>query len=416
MENNMLEIMLKHSFNTVPFYIKQQINSWDDFNNIPIITKETVSSHPFDFLSSRYVKQYEQGKLINKKTSGSTGKCLNVYWTPYDDALTNLEAWKYRHRWYGVSIKDKYISFHSTVYFSNRLAEDDTLVVYRGNNLSLNKNRLTKNNVDEYFNMIEKFNASWMFTQPSVLQLLLKYASSSHLRILNQFKYIELTGEYLASSIANYFKTMLPNVKFANMYGATEMGCIALECPYGYMHILQNAKVEVLDNNYNTPVDCEGNIVLTTLKNFAMPLIRYRIGDRGYITHHFQCNCGFIGDNINVTVGREGDIIYSPDGNDKTCYSLLKVVEFVNDEYNDPITQFNFVQNGPGSLLMYLNIKPSFRSWKGTIESALYNQLKIEFPAFTEIKIIFDGEYDFVSNNKIKFFERKYNREEVIHE
>ena len=416
MSNNLLDIILKHSFDTVPFYIEQKNNLANDFNALPIITKDMVSLRPFDFVSSLYIKRFEQGKLINKKTSGSTGMCLDVFWTPNDDTLASLETWKYRRAWYGVSIKDRYITFHATAYYSNRLVEEDSLAIYRGNNLSLSKNRLTKHNIDEYFVLIGKFNASWMFMQPSVLPLLLKYASTKHLSILNKLRYIELTGEYLATDVANYFKEMLPNVKFANMYGTTETGCVALECPCGHMHILKNSKVEILDEDCNHINQAEGGIILTTLKNFAMPLLRYRIGDMGYITNVSRCNCGFVGQDIHITVGREGDIIYSPDGNDKTCYSLLKVVEFVNDEFNAPITQFNFVQSNPASLLMYLNIKQTYVRWKSTIESALYEQLKKEFPAFETIKIIFDGEYDFVENNKVKFFERKFDKEKVVYE
>lgn len=415
MSDNLLDIILNHSFDTVPFYKNQKKNSVNNFNALPIITKEMVRLHPFDFVSSLYVKRYEQGKLINKKTSGSTGMCLDVYWAHNDDILASLEAWKYRRSWYGVSIKDRYISFHSTAYYSNRLAEEDSLAIYRGNNLSLSKNLLTPNNIVEYFELIEKFNASWMFVQPSVLQLILKYASSKHLHVLNQLHYIEFTGEYLERDIDKYFKEILPNVKFANMYGTTETGCVALECPYGHMHILQNSKVEILDSDNNAIGRSEGSVILTTLKNFAMPLLRYRIGDIGCISPVSQCNCGFSGEDIHISVGREGDIISSPDGNDKTCYSLLKVVEYINDEFNSPIIQFNFVQNSPASLLMYLNIKPTFAQWRDTIGGALYEQLQKEFPAFTKIRIIFDGDPDFASNNKVKFFEKNI-REETMNE
>lgn len=412
MTNKLLTTITNHSLTSLPFYLNQNINPEIEFTNLPIITKDMIIQKPMDFLSLRYVKLYEQGRLINKKTSGSTGKCLDVYWSHNDETLASLEVWKYRRLWYDVSVKDRYVTFHTTVYCSNRLIENDSIAIYRGNNLSLSKNQLTQQTVSQYFDLISEFKASWILTQPSVLQLLLKYASLKDLHVLNRIKYIELAGEFLAVDVVNYFKSVLPNVKFANMYGTTETGSVALECPCGHMHILQNAKVEVLDGDYCNPVKTEGNIVLSTLKNYAMPLLRYSIGDVGRIIHDSKCQCGFIGDDIEITVGRQGDIIYSPDGNDKTCYSLLKAVEFVNDEFASPITQFNFVQNSPTSLYMYLNIKPSFTSWKKTIESALYDQLAHEFPFLLEIKIIFDGDFNFITNNKVKFFERKYNREE----
>ena len=64
MSNNLLDIILKHSFDTVPFYIEQKNNLANDFNALPIITKDMVSLRPFDFVSSLYIKRFEQGKLI----------------------------------------------------------------------------------------------------------------------------------------------------------------------------------------------------------------------------------------------------------------------------------------------------------------------------------------------------------------
>lgn len=407
MDNCLLERMVTHCFSTVPYYEKIKEQAGDSFYGLPIITKEMVSLNPHDFLSSSYVKPYELGRLINKKTSGSTGTCLTIYWSHGDDTLANLDAWKYRHKWYGVSIKDKYVSFHSTLYYANRLAEEEPLFVQRGNNLSLCKNKLTKQTIGEYFELIKSVKPSWMFLQPSVLQLLFRYASEEQLSILNGLQYIELTGEYLSEQTKKAFESLIPNVKIANMYGTTETGCVALQCPCGHMHILQNAVVEIFDEEYKHQTESEGHVVLTTLKNYAMPLLRYRIGDKGLIKRS-NCECGFCGDDIIITAGREGDIVYSPDGNNKTCYSFLKVVEYVNDEFNNPIVQFNFVQPDKQSLVMYLQIKPSYDKWKRSIEQLLYDKLREEFSAFVNIKIVFDGEYDFERNNKIKFFERKY--------
>ncbi len=408
MTNNLLAHITEHSLSTVPFYRKMHLLN-KDILSVPIITKEQVASQPLEFLSDNYIKKYEQGKLLIKKTSGSTGTCLDVFWSHNDETLASLEAWKYRHMWYDISIKDKFISFHTTIYQSNRLVEKDYLSICRGNNLSLSKNMLSYENINTYFNLISDYRATWMFAQPSVLQILLKYATAEQLESLNELKYIELTGEYLPTSVLDYFKSMLPKVRFANMYGTTETGCVALQCPYGHMHILNNALVEVFDEHYENITESEGNIVLTTLKNYAMPLLRYRIGDRGVI-YHSRCACGFEGDDIAITVGREGDKILLPDGNEKPCYCLLKIVEAINDEYNNPIIQFYFVEENDSILNMYLQIKPSFAKWKKTIENSIYKLLNAEFAEFNKINMIFDGGIDLFDRNKVKFFERKLTK------
>lgn len=107
MTNKLLTTITNHSLTSLPFYLNQNINPEIEFTNLPIITKDMIIQKPMDFLSLRYVKLYEQGRLINKKTSGSTGKCLDVYWSHNDETLASLEVWKYRRLWYDVSVKDR---------------------------------------------------------------------------------------------------------------------------------------------------------------------------------------------------------------------------------------------------------------------------------------------------------------------
>jgi len=69
-----------------------------------------------------------------------------------------------------------------------------------------------------------------------------------------------------------------------NVYGSREISSIACEIP-GYQGLWiapWNCHVEIVDSR-GLPVDdgVGGEIVITSLTNFAMPLIRYRIGDRG---------------------------------------------------------------------------------------------------------------------------------------
>jgi phenylacetate-CoA ligase len=71
-----------------------------------------------------------------------------------------------------------------------------------------------------------------------------------------------------------------------NRYGARETGMIATEVP-GHEGLWVNpwtVYVEVVDGEGVRVADgTEGEIVITSLADFAMPLIRYRIGDRGVL-------------------------------------------------------------------------------------------------------------------------------------
>ena len=412
MDNDIVRKVINHAIETVPHYKKVIEKSMLFENNniilesFPVLKKDTIINDEGNFISKKYIHEYQTGKLIMKKTSGSTGKCLNVYWSLNDDTIANLEAWKYRYKWYNISVKDKYISFHTTLYYSNRFIGKADMIFERSVNISFNKNLIDKNNIHVYLRKIKKFEPIWMLTQPSVLHIILSLISAKELKVLNTLKYIELTGEYLTISTLKYFKESLPNVKFSNMYGTTETGCVALECPYGHLHILKNAIVEIFDDELEHPVIGEGNIVLTSLRNLSMLFIRYNIGDKGEVNKS-NCECGFEGFDIKITLGREGDIINLPNDIQKPCYILLYSIEEINDEFNCPITQFYFIQKSIDCFEVYISIKDQFINWRKTIEESLIKSLKAN--------LYDNANYTFIyvlnkthEGNKLKFFSRKF--------
>jgi phenylacetate-CoA ligase len=78
-----------------------------------------------------------------------------------------------------------------------------------------------------------------------------------------------------------------------NRYGSTEFTNIASECSQRQgLHInTDHILVEVVDESDRPVIDQVGEIVVTDLDSHDMPLIRYRIGDRG-IFSSARCSCG----------------------------------------------------------------------------------------------------------------------------
>lgn len=82
------------------------------------------------------------------------------------------------------------------------------------------------------------------------------------------------------------------------------------------MHLVpEYGFLEILDEN-DEPVgdDEEGYFVWTGFLNDAMPLIRYRIGDRGRWQTGDSCACGRAFPMVVPTITRESDILDCPDG------------------------------------------------------------------------------------------------------
>ena len=370
--------MICHAYETVPFYHKlfeeRRLNPKDiaepsDLKKLPVLKKEHLQDEVHDHLSSKYSVQYMNGLLIEKRTSGSTGKCLKIFWSISDSVLCDSGAWKYRGKWYGITPQDRYLSFHTTIYAGNRLIPNqEILEKEHGVNLSINKMNLHRANLKEYYQKIKEFQPVWILGQPSILEILSSYLLEHHLT-LDSVRYLEMTGEYLTSAVREQIAQAFPRADIANMYGSNETGTIALECPNGHMHLVEsNVVVEIQKDDEEKE---DGEVLVTSLRNTAMPILHYALGDRAKI--EIVC-CEYASSPIiEVTAGRVGQTIRLPSEEEKGCYVLLHPVEYINNDLNNPITQFQVVQKAPDSFDVYLALAPRFRNWKKAI-SEIYER------------------------------------------
>jgi phenylacetate-CoA ligase len=105
--------------------------------------------------------------------------------------------------------------------------------------------------------------------------------------------------------------------KVFNRYGSREVGDIACECEaHAGLHVFPwGTYVEIVDEEGNAvPAGVEGNIVVTSLINYAMPLVRYAIGDRGVLAPERVCACGRQGQILAKVTGRNVDAFKTKEG------------------------------------------------------------------------------------------------------
>lgn len=102
----------------------------------------------------------------------------------------------------------------------------------------------------------------------------------------------------------------------ADVYSCEEAGYIALQCPQVAEHYhvqAENLLVEVLDAaGRPCAAGATGEVVLTTLHNFAMPLIRYALGDFAQVGP--PCPCGRGLPVLRRIHGRARNLLRLPDG------------------------------------------------------------------------------------------------------
>lgn len=141
--------------------------------------------------------------------------------------------------------------------------------------------------------------AAWLVAQDP--DYLLSYPSN----VLALAQHFEATGTPLSRlrEVAVYGEVLTPEVRDAcgrvwgvpvvDMYSSQEVGYLALQCPESERYHVQTESVlvEVIDDDGRPcPPGRVGRVVVSTLHNFATPLLRYELGD--YAEVGDGCSCG----------------------------------------------------------------------------------------------------------------------------
>jgi len=130
--------------------------------------------------------------------------------------------------------------------------------------------------------------------------------------------------------------------KVFNRYGSREVGDIASECEaHAGLHVFSSGNyIEIVDDQgHPVPNGVEGNILVTNLYNYAMPLIRYSIGDRGVLSRSESCVCGRHGQILERITDRNVEMFRKRDG---TLVDGLFFNHFLY--YKDWVKKFQVVQ------------------------------------------------------------------------
>jgi phenylacetate-coenzyme A ligase PaaK-like adenylate-forming protein len=149
-------------------------------------------------------------------------------------------------------------------------------------------------NLEAILDFIEKEQINCLLGAPSQIFALCRHAQCTGRLTPTPLKSILLTTDYVPQAVVDDIRNAWGCEVFEH-YGMSEMGLgCALECGAHQGYHLREADllVEVIDPDSNTPLPHgDGEVVFTTLTRQAMPLIRYRTGDRAAWLEK-PCPCG----------------------------------------------------------------------------------------------------------------------------
>ncbi len=280
------------------------------FHEIPLLDRRTVKRRSNDLIAQRHLSN-----AIWNSSGGSTGEPVRIFQdqTFRDTARANKFLFD---EWTGIKLGDKKLWLWGSErdLFKGKESWGDQLADLVNRRMKLNSFRMGKNHLPLYVERINQYKPDQMLCYVQSIEALAKYIHNEGLKVHSPVSIMTTAGT-LYPDIRSLLEEVFGAPIF-NRYGSREVGDIASECNHHRgLHVsAMTHLVEILRED-GTP--CQpgevGEIVVTLLTNFAMPLIRYRIGDRGAWAED-ACSCGRHWPLLSHIEGRVQDLFVSRAG------------------------------------------------------------------------------------------------------
>ncbi len=314
-----LGCLLERAARSVPFYRQQWEErrrrgdraSWQYLENWPVLEKASLRKDPRQFLA----EDCDAGKMFADHTSGTSATPLTV-WLSRAAVQYWYALFERRWRgWYGVSRFDRWGILGGQLVTPVGQAQPPFWVWNAGlNQLYLSSYHLAPVNIPAYLEAIERHRLVYLWGYTSSLYALAYEALrlGRRLPLKVTISNAEPVYDYQRQAIEAAFECPLRET-----YGLSEAVAAASECEAGKLHLWPEAGiVEVLEGDSPVRAGETGDLVCTGLFNADMPLIRYRVGDRGSLAAEGEaaCACGRSLPLLRSIEGRVDDVLYTRDG------------------------------------------------------------------------------------------------------
>lgn len=346
-----LEALLLHAHRKVPYYrkvlaecgaVRNGTVLLDRFSEVPVLTKEIIRREG----ENLYAQDHARRGSFENTSGGSTGEPVRFLQD------RTYRHWSFALQAYFLKLQNAELGVRQMKLWGSArdvLGQKDSIGA-RLNNWLLNIMILNGFRMSD--EVMGRYVARWNRLRPPVVA---GYTSS----VLELCRFVRHKGLKLHSPgvVISAAETLTENVRsfmegvlgctVVNQYGSREAGLIASECPAkeGLHVIALHNKLEILGDDLRP---CEpgqmGNVYLTTLDNYSMPLIRYGIGDMAVPAEHDRrcCSCGIGFPMIRKVIGRHIEVFHTRDG---TAVPGEFFIHFVGVVYNNNcVKRFQVVQ------------------------------------------------------------------------
>lgn len=361
--------ILAYARTNVPFYknIDHLSDSFEFVKQFPVMRKTDINEH-----INQLVTQPKE-KLIAESGSGSTGIQGTVYMDKSAQASQRAMQMLW-FEWSGYRMGDSILQTGIT---------PKRGFVKKAKDYFLNTDYTPAFNLDtdavrKILRKVEKQPRQYLFGYASSLYVLAQTAVELGISNIN-FKHAVSWGDKLFPHYRKVIRQAF-GCETLDTYGCTEGTMIGAECPQGKFHLsINQCFLEIVDDDgLPVPPGNIGKVLATRLDNYAMPLIRYYVGDLAELEpgEPTTCACGRSLPLLRRVVGRDTDIVRTRSGKQMIVHFFTGIFEHIPQ-----IQQFKVVQENLDEINIFYIPKTDFRrEVLSEIEARIYVHLQEKLP------------------------------------
>ncbi|HEX9579699.1 MAG TPA: hypothetical protein VF970_01205 [Gemmatimonadales bacterium] len=314
-----LAVLLHRAATRVPYYREQWAarrqrgdrSSWDRLEHWTVLEKDAVRATPRAFVAD----DCDIRRMYHERTSGTTGKPLET-WRSLAMVRTLYAIVDARTRaWDGIPRGARFARLGGQLVVPPKQPSPPFWVWNAAmRQLYMSVYHLSPALIPHYLDALAEYRIEYLAGYTSSLHALaLEALRLGHrdLRMIAAFTNAEPLSPDQRATISAAF-----HCPVRDSYGMAEAVAMGSECAHGRLHLWpEMGLVEVHGADGPVAPGTLGELVCTGLLNVDMPLIRYRVGDRGRLApEDSACPCGRTLPQLSEVAGRTSDVLVTRDG------------------------------------------------------------------------------------------------------
>ncbi|MBN2280399.1 MAG: phenylacetate--CoA ligase family protein [Candidatus Marinimicrobia bacterium] len=394
-----LEKLLNHAYLNTKYYRKifDEIGLfrgyqivWEKFSDVPLLTKEKIRKH-FHELTSADIKSR---KSYRNTSGGSTGEpVIFLQDKEYFERMVADTIWF--AEMYGKNLGAKEIKIWGSEkdIFHEKEKWINHLINYFFNRNIFNSFHLNEDLIVKYIHQIRTLKPVMIWSYVDSVYEISRYVLLHKIQVYCP-KIIVCTAGTLYPEMRQVIAGAFPDTKILNQYGSREVGILGI----GEEKIRifqQSVFMEIFDKETRKYREGpgNGNIVVTALNNYSMPLIRFDIGDLGESDEVEAANVK----SLCRLTGRENAHIYRRDGSKIHGELFTHLFYFL-----EAVTKFQVIQEDYAKFQINLEINSDqiddkkIDILRQKINQIMEETCEIEIHIVNELPKLKSGKFQFV--------------------